>query len=230
MITSLGSCRCDVPGSNLINSRISYTHTTKEALQLIRFLKGEITIEKPYSRFCFRTPIITINPDYYFSLTDEFQEMFRNSKVIILEICSRKKYIHNSHYLHHLCVDKRFAKFNRHTPKEILDNYKIELQTDEEIEQDILEIQRQIGSKKLIVVSHYNSLMNNSPIPSREHLINSVTALAQKHSIPFVNPKTVFEGLTQEEVVTKDLGHYTPLGVEIMQKHLESKVIKLTQQ
>ena len=83
-----------------------------------------------------------------------------------------KKYMHNNFYLHHLCVDNRFRMWNVNTPIEILNNFIIEKQTDEEIENDILEIQQMLSPKKIIIVSHYNVKKDGQYINSRNHLIN----------------------------------------------------------
>jgi hypothetical protein len=82
-----------------------------------------------------------------------------------------KKYIHNTFYLHHLCVDKRFSQYNNNTPIEILNSHTIKKQSNEEIENDILEIKQMLYPKKIIIISHYNSKQNNKYINSRNNLI-----------------------------------------------------------
>ena len=45
-ITLFGSCRIsNIRGSNNLNNLINYTHSTKEILQFILFLKGELKNE-----------------------------------------------------------------------------------------------------------------------------------------------------------------------------------------
>jgi len=57
-ITLFGSCRIsNIRGSNNLNKLINYTHSTKEVLQFILFLKGELEIPYPYNNSCFRTAI-----------------------------------------------------------------------------------------------------------------------------------------------------------------------------
>ena len=53
-ITLFGSCRISlISSSNKLNKLINYTHSTKEVIQLIRFLKGELNIPSPYNIYCF---------------------------------------------------------------------------------------------------------------------------------------------------------------------------------
>ena len=142
-ITLFGTCRINNILNNNLNNYLNYTHSTKEVIQLIKFLKGELVIPEPYNKLCFRTAI-TENKFIYYK--DTYNKLFVDTDTFIIEICSSKKYTHNNFYLHHLCVDKRFSGFNKNTPIEILNNFIIEKQSDEEIENDILEIQKNVIS------------------------------------------------------------------------------------
>jgi hypothetical protein len=115
--------------------------------------------------------------------------------------------------LHHICVDKRFSIFNNNTPRDILDNYTIENQNDEEIENDILEIQNLLYPRKIVIVSHYNSKLNGEYIDSRNNLVCLLGKICEKHSIPFINPREALGQYSQEEVMYDNLGHYTEFGL-----------------
>ena len=130
--------------------------------------------------------------------------------------------IHNNFYLHHLCVDKRFSDFHKNTPDEILNNFIIEKQSDEEIENDILEIQQMLYPKKIIIVSHYNSTQNCEYINSRNHLINLLDCICKKYDIPFINPTAVLANYSQEQVITNDLGHYTDFGINYFSNYINN--------
>ena len=141
-ITLFGTCRLNnIHNHNGLNNLINYSHSTKEVIQFINFLKGELSIPNPYNNLCFRTAIID---NKFIDYNDTYNKLFIDTDIFIIEICSNKKYIHNGFYLHHLCVDKRFIDWNKNTPSEILDNFVIEKQSDEEIENDILEIQKML--------------------------------------------------------------------------------------
>ena len=153
-LTLFGTCRLNnIHNHNGLNNLINYTHSTKEVIQFINFLKGELSIPNPYNKLCFRTGICD---NKFIDYNNTYNKLFIDTDIFIIEICSNKKYIHNDFYLHHLCVDKRFSDYNKNIPDEILNNFIIEKQSDEEIENDILEIQKLLYPKKIIIVSHYN--------------------------------------------------------------------------
>jgi hypothetical protein len=123
--------------------------------------------------------------------------------------------------MHHLPFDKLWHKFDNYkhnyfienTPQNILDNFIIEKQSDQEIENDILEIQKMLYPKKIIIISHYNSKKNGEYMHSRNHLINLLDSICKKYDIPFINPTIALSAYTQEQVITNDLGHYTEFGI-----------------
>jgi hypothetical protein len=158
----------------------------------------------------------------FIDYNDTYKQLFIDTNFFIIEICSNKKYIHNNFYLHHLCVDKRFVSYHNNTPLEILNNFIIEKQSDEEIENDILEIQKMLYPKKIIIVSHYNSKQNSEYINSRNHLINLLSCICKKHYIPFINPTVVLSNYTQNQVMTSDLGHYTDFGINTFSNYMNN--------
>ena len=97
-------------------------------------------------------------------------------------------------------------------------------QTDDEIKNDILEIKKLIGPRKLILVTHYNSKMNGEYISSRDHLINLLTNIALIHDIPLVNPTVVLRDYKQEDVMQSDLGHYTELGINKLSEYMNEYI------
>jgi len=209
-ITLFGTCRLNgIHNHNGLNNLINYSHSTKEVIQFINFLKGELSIPNPYNKLCFRTAICD---NKFIDYNDTYNKLFIDTDIFIVEICSMKKYIHNDFYLHHLCVDKRFSVYTNNTPVEILNEFIIEKQSDEEIENDILEIQKMLYPKKIIIISHYNSKQNGEYINSRNNLINLLDSICKKYNIPFINPTIVLANYNQEQVMTSDLGHYTVFG------------------
>ena len=227
-ITLFGTCRLNhIYNNNNLNNLINYTHSTKEVIQFIKFLKGELSIPNPYSQLCFRTAICE---NKFIDYNDIYNKLFINTDIFVIEICSIKKYMHNGYYMHHLPFDKLWHEFNNYnhkyyidnTPQNILDNYIIEKQSDEEIENDILEIQKMLYPKKIIIVSHYNSKQNGEYINSRNHLINLLDCICKKYNIPFINPTIVLSNYTQEQVITNDLGHYTDFGINRFSNYINN--------
>lgn len=219
-ITLFGTCRLNKISKNNHLNNINFTHSTKEVLQMIKFLKGELDIPKPYSYLCFRGGIIGNRfIDYY----KEFNDLFMDSDIFIIEICSNKKYIHNGYYLHHLAVDKRFVGYHK-TSSEILNSFVLEKQSDDEIEKDILEIQKLLHPRKIVIVSHYNSKLNGEYLKDRNHLIQTLEKICKKHCILFVNPTECLSKFPQEEVMGSDLGHYTDKGADEFTKYMDNYI------
>lgn len=221
-ITLLGSCRINgIRKKNDLNTEVNFTHTTKEAIQLIKFYKGELAFPEPYNLVCFRTAIVENKPILYNPI---FTQIFNKSKIVVVEICSSKKYIHNNFYLHHLCVDKRFAGYHILTPPEILNNFTLENQSNEEIENDILEINQLIYPKKLIIVSHYNGKVNGKFIESRNKLINLLENICARNHIHFIDPTKALDGIKQNKVIDDDLGHYTEKGRKKLSRYFNKYI------
>lgn len=221
-ITLFGTCRLNgICNNNNLNNMINYCHSTKEVIQFIKFLKGELPITSPYTMLCFRTGICNKKHIEYNSM---YSKLYYNTNIFVIEICSNKLYKHNGYYLHHLCVDKRFERHNDVTSQNIFDEYVVEKQNSQEIENDILEIKNMIYPKKMIIVSHYNSLMDGKVIPSRNGLIHLLTQICEKHNIHFVNPTLALSEFSQEQVMTNDLGHYTDFGLSAFSKYMNAYI------
>lgn len=219
-VTLFGTCRLNgIKNNNNLNNHINYTHSTAEVLQQIKFLLGEKHFPSPFDKLCFRTGIVDRKPIIYNSV---FTELFKESTVCVIEICSNKKYMYDDFYLHHLCVDKRCSGYNNNTPQTILDNFKCVKQTYTEIEHDILEIIKLLEKKKIILVTHYNSKINGEYIESRNKLITILTEICKKHNIMIIKPSEVLADYKQEDVMTNDLGHYTNLGLSKFSEYINN--------
>ena len=224
-ITLFGSCRINnVIGNNNINNLTTYTHSTKEVIQLINFLMGKLNLEVPLEKLCFRTGILENKAIFY---NETLLLKFIESTKIIIEICSDKTWVYDNRYLHHLCVDKRFESFNNNTPDRILRGYKCIKQTPEEIEADIVEIKELIKPVEMILVTHYNSVIDGKFIESRNNLIMLLNKIAKLHNIKIVNPSEVLKAYKQEEVMKEDLGHYTEFGISKITEYLNNYICDL---
>ena len=95
-ITLFGTCRLNkIANHNNLNNLINYSHSTKEVIQLIKFLKGEGMIPPPYNTLCFRTAICENKGIHY---NEVYNKLFVDTDIFIIEICSNKKYIHQQFY------------------------------------------------------------------------------------------------------------------------------------
>jgi hypothetical protein len=76
--------------------------------------------------------------------------------------------------------------------------------------------------KKIIIVSHYNSKLNDEYLSSRNNLIKLLNNICKKHNISFIDPTNVLSNFTQQQVMKKDLGHYTKFGLNEFSNYMNN--------
>jgi len=114
----------------------------------------------------------------------------------------------------------------------ILNNVKMEIQSLEEVVQDIKLIKKLVGNKKLIILSHYNyakydidvnstSKDKGRLLQSRTKLIQYLEAATKQNEVAFINPTDI---IGQEG--TKDSEHLSGEGIKKMGNYLASKFIE----
>jgi hypothetical protein len=218
-VTSFGSCRTDsVAYSSNLSLDISYTHCTKEIIQLIKYINGDIKLENSYDRFCMRKSIMNKESMKYES---SFKERFDKTDVFVLEITSMKKYVYKDRYFSHMAVDKRlFDKDYKNTPEHIINETNVILQTDEEIENDILEIQKLVFPRPIIVVSHVNVTYKGNKLEKRDYLIKLLDKICKNKKIMFINPTKLLSQFEQYDIMEPDLGHFNPITKHIVNNHI----------
>ena len=154
----IGSCRTNYveqkkqhENSFVTNSlKTGFTHTTKEAIQHVKFLNNELDIEKCDFPLCFRNLIDN---------KDDCVEKFKKADVILIEISSIK-----------LCSDTKGIYYNTvNIPKysSSKTEYKLSrmLMTVDEVKSDIQFLKKQIN-KPIIFQGHIN--LNCNIIPNRQ--------------------------------------------------------------
>lgn len=204
--TLLGTCRLRVIKSLLdcttIDEDVSYTHSTKEVLQLLKVLSGELKLPLDMMQYAFRTGIMNGRP---VEIGQKIVDQFNNTQLFIIEICSIKCYTYKGVYLHHLAVDSRWDwNFWIRTPAHIKYDTRITEQTREEIEKDIEEIQRFLHGKKIVLVTHI--LPPSDKLQKRKYLIDILNEVCETRGLSIISPT---ENLV-EDLVSHDLGHYLP--------------------
>lgn len=218
-ITVLGSCRVDgIKGNNNLNNQISYCHTAKESINLISYINNKTKLDYPYNMLCFRTGILNGNP---ILAHRDMQQKLNTTNLFIVEICSSKLYMHNDIVLHHLAVDKKRPKYHIYTPKSILEEYTVRKQTDTEIYQDIKDLLRIIGNKKILIVSHINAKKQGAYLSDRAKLICLLENICRNLDIPFYNPSKFIDICGQNNILYSDLGHYTSFGRKIIKADIQ---------
>lgn len=208
-ITILGSCRQDsLYGTyNITNIKnfISYPHYTKEMIEVIKFCKfGGIKPEDTLK--IFRSPGLNNRPIYF---TNDLRDDFESTDIFILEIASRIAYKLGNYYVHHIFYDDE--QYNSKTKNLI----EVSTLSDDEIEKDIVEIQKLL-CKPIIIVSHLVTYNKGSRYELAELLKN----ICAKHNIPFINPvqEIVQRGHDISKIFVPEakLAHYNNLGHSII--------------
>ncbi len=226
-VALFGTCRIAFTRNHFsctdFDNAISFVHTTKEILQLFRFITRQIEIPDSVNRYCFRTSLLNRQPVAYSSV---FLEQFREADLFVIEICSVTKYLYQGYYMHHLATDRRHD-FYKQTPEQFIRETAVSYQDRQEIEQDISEIMNFIHPRKILIVSHVNAPVTadypvgkgkdvmsrisswfpfaaNAPhddlsapvavnIARRGALIDLLRAISQEKGIPFLDPSVLLK-------------------------------------
>jgi len=162
-VALLGTCRLlpvrrhfDCTG---FDQDISYVHSTKEILQLLWFITKQIEIPDAVNRFCFRTSILNHRPVPH---SQKFVDQFNAADLFVVEVCAQKKYMFDKYVMHHLAVDQRLHYY-RDTPKDVRQRTVAVHQGSDEIDEDIDKIVRLVHPRRVLVVSHFNAMVNMAP-------------------------------------------------------------------
>jgi hypothetical protein len=223
-ITILGSCR-QTPIKNYFNTskildELNYPHYTKEILQQIRYLKYR-NLSKISTKICFRSGLLSkctneIDDTKYYSLSEEFKK----TTFFLLEIASRISYKYNDIYLHHISEDKQynFPYINNIIKSDL---------TDEEIEDDIIQIRNELYPKPFIILSHFATYESGK----RYELINLLKNICNKFNIPFINQSDIIKEYGNNIILNEPvLAHYTQEGLDYVGKYIYDKIIDVKTQ
>jgi hypothetical protein len=221
-ITIFGSCR-QTPitrhfPTTSIQEKLNYTHYTKKILQQIRFLKYK-NISNENAGYCFRSGILNNFRPYTDDEITFLQEEFDRTTVFIAEIASRISYKWNDLYMHHIAEETQYNFFDRENV------IKSDL-TDEEIEEDLVNIRNELYPKKLLVVSHFCTYNHGK----RYDLIQLLSGLCVKYDIPFFDQSDIIHEYGTRILKTEPvLAHYTEEGEQIVGKILNNLVEEVIQ-
>lgn len=207
-ITIFGSCRQypikDEYEVTNIQEFLTYPHYSNEILQAINYCKFDNYIDVNHTKYCFRNGLLfNQNIDY------NFKKDFENTDIFILEIASRISYKWNDIYLHHISTDKKY-----NFP--YINDIKIEDETDNEIEENILSIQKLLYPKPFIIISHFCTYNHGK----RFELTKLLEKITTKYNIPFLNPSILLYKYTKDQLFVneKNISHYTDFGKNIIKQ------------
>ncbi|AYV75274.1 MAG: hypothetical protein Terrestrivirus1_148 [Terrestrivirus sp.] len=210
IITIFGSCRQHSIKNHFtvmnIQECLGYPHYSKETIQEIKLLKNLLNYnDLPH---CFRTDLLnrkslSITPEQLSGLRDEFI----NTDVFIIEIASRISYEYEGKYTPYAVIDPQYNIPFRN-------DIKICYQSDQEIENDIIEIIKLLAPKPVIIISHICSYSHGK----RYELAKLLENICLRHHIVFYNPSVLTESHKYSDLYVPEsvLAHYTDYGHNIV--------------
>ncbi len=218
LITILGSCR-QVPVSKYckitnILEGLNYPHYSSEILQQIRYIKYK-NINEYDTQFCFRSGILsknTISDLKYYELKRDFYD----TTLFLVEIASRIAYKFNNLFLHHIAEEDKYGfvyKNNIH---------KYEL-SDEDIENDIINIRNELYPKPFILITHFATYNYGK----RYNLIKLLESICLKYNIPYINQSDIVANNINILVDEPILSHYNHTGQDVVAKILYNKITEV---
>jgi hypothetical protein len=180
-VAILSSCRIQGVSPASYIHQVHHTHNTKETIQYIKYIMGDIDIKREMHRYVFRSCFL--DNDFIID-RDQLKNEFLLSDVVFVEICSRKKYLMKGYFIHHLAADKGDAPSNNLIEQEERnENYVLTIQSEDEIEADILTIKKLMTDKIVIFVTHIDY-----GIETRKVLIDQIDRICKKHKLFCINP------------------------------------------
>lgn len=220
----IGSCRLTCMKANNIATDflgVNLTHSTKDAIQLLKWAMGKINIPDDINSYVFHSGMWSASPK---RLHDHLIKLIHNMDGLIIEICSYKSYKVENYYCHTdiLNCSPDYPLF-KHIPPHIYQNVRMITDDKKELENDIEEILELIGNKKLIIVTHILDSKDANMIPERERLIADILEISSRKNIPVICPGEILITHSREEIVP-DYNHYSEIGLDILEKFYREKM------
>jgi hypothetical protein len=217
-LTIFGSCRQDslytVYDCTSIQKTLTYPHYTKEVIQAIKFCSGHLQIDPDLARWVFRSGILDSKSIH----ASAFKAEFVATDLFVIEIASRISYEYAGLHAHHILTEPKYG-FTR-----ISDIVQRDL-TDDEIEQDLVEMKELLYPKKMMIVSHIYSRREGK----RYELVQLLSRLCQTHGIPFFDPVEQLEGNPPGAYMIEDvLAHYSDHGHALIRQKYKSFIDRLS--
>ena len=192
--------------------QVHHTHNSKEVLQYIRYINGDINIDRTMHRYVFRA--CYLKNDFIINRA-KLKEEYLAADSVFIELCSRKKYMKNNYFIHHLAADQGDAH-----PNNLIENanakYGLTIQNKAEIESDILAIIKLLCGKKIVFIMHVDC-----GIETRKIFNDELSEIFNKHNLCYVDPSCKFDVLEKE---METANHYTPLGAQIVTDYILEKI------
>jgi hypothetical protein len=198
-----------------ILSDLNYPHYSKEILQQIRYLKYK-NIDEENTKYCFRRGLLShCQNSVDDSLYQHLKKQFDDTSLFVIEIASRRSYEWNGLYLHHIAEEDSYHFYDR-------ENIIKRDLTDEEIEEDILQIRKELYPRKLIILSHFSTYQHGK----RYELIQLIKNICMNANIPFIDQSLFIEKYGKDNMLVDErvLAHYTDYGHQRVGEELKNRI------
>lgn len=212
MITIFGCCRQESIYKyfkvSRIRNEITYTHNTKEVIQLIEYLEGK-EISENIRKYIFRVGLLGLKEIDI----NKAKKEYINTKLFVIEIAT-DKVIEFEKYVAHEEILK----------SDVGDRCTSRRQTIEEIEEDIKEINKRLNGK-IIIISHIYTKSG-----ARSELMKKIKHIADKNSIKYLDVMGILSPIKDKNIFEDEevLAHYTSDGHKIVGEIYKKIIEKIT--
>lgn len=249
IISTIGSCRVAGPMTKLqaqrnfvLDNRLLYgfTHNTKETIQAIRYMRGEVSLPQSVWPFISAEPLREANPGN--AHPADARHVVEISSIKVLEL--NGKYLQLVRFKEALnfcpellkiffdnssldALNKRrellqAAPSFAHVPEHVqhaLTHTVMHTQNAQQILDDLKVIQQLLGSS-FVLVTHCNaSNTSGQPIADRAQMVETVKLAANTLGIPVIEPGALLAHFGQSRGMPeegRDTAHYTPAFAKLV--------------
>jgi len=226
IVTILGCCRQDSISRKFNESQIrndlSYTHSTKEVLQVIDFLNDKNYSE--FSPYSFRTPQINGRiPN-----RNRLMKQWRITNVVVIEISSLKFYLREKVVYHHEAFDnpESLATSCKEHLKEQNKSISEHIQSIPELIDDLSLIVQKLAGKKIIFTTNFVTRKNGT----RFLIYSALKEFCQQHNHEFIDTHQIFNYWRSQDILIEEpvLAHLNHLGHEIMLDRYDKAITQVS--
>lgn len=229
-IFRLGSCRIfnlkdDNCNYTFINEPIGYSHSLKEHIQLINFLRGKTKINGDLLKYIFTFyggKQLKQNID---QITKDNALALNKADLFLIEVCSLKIFQFQN-YFFQLSRFRNYDKFEIEQPStEILQGTDCYSQSPSEFEQDFQKIIALLDNKPCIFTGHLNvvSKKTGAKIKNRMLLDQYLRKNTQKYGSCYYDLSTQILR-DQDKYIEEDLNHLKPPAYELVNNFISNFV------
>ena len=258
IISTIGSCRVAGPMTKLqaqrnfvLDNRLLYgfTHNTKETIQAIRYMRGEVSLPEGVWSFLSSEPVRESNPAH--ALPSDLRYVVEISSTKVLELDG--VYLQLVRFKEALNFCPELLKiFFEHSGRDALErrrealeaapsfahvppaasrallNTVLHVQNAQEILDDLKVIQQLLG-RSFVLVTHCNAMnAAGQPIADRAQMVETVKLAAQTLGIETVEPGVLLAHFGQSRGMPeegRDTAHYTPAFAKLVGRAICDKLL-----